>query len=63
VIQACDRQLRVGPGGVYGLDFAAVFAVAAASGLGASSLLAAALPDIERLAVRAHQNPEETDGD
>jgi len=61
VIHGCEAQLRVGMKGVYGLDFGAIFQVARAQGLGASPLLADVLPDVERLAVRAFQSPEDSD--
>jgi len=63
VIRDCARQLRVAgmAGRVYGLDFGAVLAFAAARGV-TSPLLTDALPEIEPLVV-AHFQPEDPHGD
>ncbi len=56
MIRACERQVRVGIGGVYALDFGAILAFAAARG-GTSRLLASVLPDIEPLVLN-HPKPK-----
>lgn len=57
---ACQRQVRVAPGGVYALDFGAILAFAAARGAG-SPLLADALAEIEPLVLNHYRTTDEED--
>ncbi len=54
ILKSCERQLRVGFGSVYGIDFTAVLAFAGAMGA-AVPLLLELLPEIERVIVWAWQ--------
>jgi hypothetical protein len=53
VIRRCGGQLRASFGGVYAMDFAAVFSMASAMSVD-PQLLAEVLPEAEAIVVRAY---------
>lgn len=64
MIRNCVRQLRVGMGGAFGLDFGAVLAMGEAMGAD-RQMLAEVLPEVEACALGAlaRDDDEVTDGE